>query len=40
MDRTVEFVGLYDPVDMSPSIPDNAAKIHADIRRVPRRMCH
>jgi pimeloyl-ACP methyl ester carboxylesterase len=31
---TVEFVGLYDPVDMSSSIGDDAAVIHDGIRRV------
>jgi hypothetical protein len=41
MQRTVEFVGLYDPVDMSTAIPDdqhgprvNAARIQPGIRRV------
>ncbi|MEI6506588.1 MAG: hypothetical protein WCO90_12030, partial [Planctomycetota bacterium] len=39
--RTVEFVGLYDPVDMATDIPsdehvrgNNAARIHPDSRRV------
>ena len=45
MQRTVEFVGLYDPVDMATAIPSdehvsgewslgNAARIQPDIRRV------
>jgi pimeloyl-ACP methyl ester carboxylesterase len=41
MHRTVEFVGLYDPVDMATAIPsdehvrgDNAARIQPGIRRV------
>ena len=34
MTRTVEFVGLYDPVDMSADIPNTAAEIHPDTRRV------
>ncbi|MFN7813749.1 MAG: hypothetical protein ACK5SI_13930, partial [Planctomycetia bacterium] len=33
-DWAVEFVGLYDPVDMSASIGDDAAVIHDGIRRV------
>ena len=33
-DWTVEFVGLYDPVDMSSAIGDDAAVIHDGIRRV------
>lgn len=33
-DWTVEFVGLYDPVDMSPAIGSDDAVIHEGIRRV------
>lgn len=34
MHRTVEFVGLYDPVDMATGIPNTAGQVHPDIRRV------
>lgn len=34
MERTVEFVGLYDPVDMATDIPNTAGQVHPDIHRV------